>query len=73
MLSIGLTDMQRETFLQSNTAADFPLTICPVCRMTWVTPGLRCGDQYECKGCQARFVIGQPGDVAVRFDDCLDS
>ena len=51
--------MQTQKPESSSKNSSLPTTTCPNCRMTWLTPGLSEGDQYECKKCSSSFVVGK--------------
>jgi uncharacterized paraquat-inducible protein A len=51
--------MRTENSITIDRHANLPLTTCPQCGMSWLTPGLSHGDTYECKNCRFSFVVRQ--------------
>ena len=49
--------MQTENSISLDRGTNLPLTTCPTCRMTWLTPGLSAGDKYECRNCGFAFIV----------------
>jgi hypothetical protein len=56
MPSIDVT-MQTDHSIPGNRTSNLPLTTCPTCTTTWLTPGLAEGDSYECKNCGSSFIV----------------
>ena len=50
--------MQSENSIPVDRSSNLPLTTCPTCKMTWLTPGLSEGDNYECRNCGSSFIVG---------------